>query len=856
MTARCTTGGARGRGAGRWGAAAALIMGLGAVAAVPLGAQTVVGRTLASATDAPLGGVFVTLIDEAGRQTAGFISRPDGGFLIRAPGPGRYVLRAELIGYGSIERWVELSEGTMLPETLRLPLQAVELEGIVARASRQRDCSLRSEEGQALERLWSEARKGLRIAEWAGETGWLRANGYTYQRVLELAELEVLAESVVPVRSLGRRAFEAADPDSVRSGGFVVATGDGGTLYQGADATLLLSDAFMETHCFGLTERAEEGLVGLTFEPVPGRSVPDIEGVLWIEASTARLRTLEYAYTRYPVNYPLPRSRFGGRTAFRHLPGGGVAVEEWWIRMPTLREEAQGESLLRIAWRCGTSDCDDPGTLRSLSRAGLAIEEEGGRVLSFRLADGTVLPDAEQAAIVGIVLDSTLADSPAPLAGAEVTLRGTEHRAVTDARGRFRLDPLPEGTYRVEFHHPRLVEIGIERPEPMLVQATAGRAVSARLATPSRSTLAALRCEARSAPGEPATAILHGVVRDAATGATVGGARVRLVRASDPADRRGRAADGNAGSAVEAETDPGGAYLFCDLPPGPFLLAADFLGRGRHEVRVVPTSTTPTRVDVDLVLSTAARLLGRVVSVREEEGVAGVVVRIRDTGQAALTDESGHFTFDSISPGALRLETSHMAYRPSEGAVAVSGGETVRVEIRVAEEVLDLPPLVVTARARPLLMPERMRGFYSRQARGLGTFIGREQLVERPAARVTDVLRDVPFLRVTSTGGRSTIIRGRKAGGAPVAAGIGTNKNPYCFPMIYLDGTKLSTRTEALADLHEVINIIDNIPASQIAGIEAYSGAASIPGEFAGLDTACGVIAVWTDVSDHSPAQR
>lgn len=827
----------------------------------PARAQAVLGRTVAETTDAALAGVFVTLTDEAGRRAGGFLSRPDGGFLIRAPGPGRYVLRGELIGYGSLERPVELVAGDTVRETLRLPLEAVRLEGIVASASRQRDCSLRAEEGEVLNRLWSEARKGLRIAEWVEGRAGLRASGYTYQRVLELRELEVLAETVVPARSLEPKGFTAADPDSIRSEGFIVAAADGGTLYRGADAALLLSDAFLESHCFGLGERAEEGLVGLTFEPVPGRTLPDIRGVLWLDSKTARLHTLEYSYTRYPVNYPIPESRFGGHTAFRHLPGGGVAVDRWWIRMPSLLQGAEADAL-SAARRCGASACEDGETLRGLSRAGLAIEEEGGQVLSFRLPDGTALPAAEEAAIAGVVLDSTVADSPAPLAGAEVNVRGTELRTVTDARGRFRFDPVPEGTYRLEFRHPRLDELGIERPEPVLARARRGEVVSAQLATPSPSTLAMARCEAPDAgdgSGRPVAraavrddggpvAVLHGVVRDAATGAAVRGARVRLLASSPSPSAQPDAQDG-----LEVETDAAGMYLFCGIPAEPVLLTADFLGRGRHEVRVVPTSQAPIRVDLDLVLSTPARLLGRVLRAEDDSAAAGVVVRIRETGQSAISDESGRFAFDSVAPGALSLETEHVAFRPSAGVVAVRGGEIVRLELRVAREVFTLAPVVVTARSRALLMDARMRGFFIREARGVGTFIGRERLAEQPAARVTDILRDVPGLRVVHTGGRGTIIRGRQTGGAPVASSISASKNPYCFPMIYLDGSKLTTRTEELSDLHAVITLIDDIPSSEIAGIEVYAGSASVPGEFAGLDTGCGVIAVWTGVSDHPP---
>lgn len=809
--------------------------------------QTVLGRAVAAETGAPIAGVFVTLTDSTGIQLAGSLSRADGGFLIRTPAAGRYVLRAEMIGYVGLTQDVELAPGETLRKTLAMPLHAIELDRIVARSSRRRACRLGAEEGDALTRLWSEARKALRIADWAEDTGWLRANGYTYQRVLDLVDLEVLAETVEPVRSLDRHAFAAADPATVRSEGFIRG-GDGeAVLYRGADARMLLSDAFADTHCFRIAAREEDGLVGVGFEPRPARDLPEIEGVLWLDAETARLERLEYRYTSYPVTYPVPESRYGGRTEFRHLPGGGVAVQRWRIRMPSLRHWAD-EPGLRGARRCGTNACDDGEALRTLSRAGLAIREAGGEVLEFRLADGTLLPATERAAIAGSVMDSTAPGSPGPLTGAEVVLVGTAHRTITDAHGRFRFDGLPEGGYRLRFQHPRLPELGIERPASVMVSAARGEVASAALATPSPRTLAVAACDGR-------TPVVYGLVRDANTGAAIAGASVRILPA-DTTDIRERTGDAdgdgitatNAGSVAETETDPTGRYRFCETPVEPLFVSAEYLGIGREAAQAEPTADGAARVDFDLVLSRSARLLGHVVRIDDESAVQGALVRIGETGQTSITDTTGRFSFDSIPPGAFTVAVEHIAYRPSEGFVAVRGGEVVEVRLAVSEQVFDMEPLVVTARSRPLLQNERMGGFHIRQARGLGTFIGRGSLEGRSGARVTDLLREAPGIEVIHTG-TARILRGRTASpGFPA----GTT-NPFCSPMIYLDGTKITTRTLEEPDLEDAVRIIDAIPLSQIAGIEIYAGAASVPGAFAGLDTNCGVVAVWTRGRDRTP---
>lgn len=243
-------------------------------------------------------------------------------------------------------------------------------------------------------------------------------------------------------------------------------------------------------------------------------------------------------------------------------------------------------------------------------------------------------------------------------------------------------------------------------------------------------------------------------------------------------------------------------------------------------------------------------LAGRVVRAGGVVGIEGVEVRIRDTGLRAITDGRGEFAFDSVPAGVVTLETRHLAYRATEGVVEVHPAERVRIELRVDDQVFDLDPLVVTARTRPLLMRERMGGFYVRQARGMGTFLDRDDLARRPVSKVTDVLREVHGIRVVGSGITRQLVATRN----PLVH-VGS-----CSPVVYLDGFMVSARrigghAEA-ARLNreareETVRILDALPTDQIAGIEIYPGAATVPGRFAGLDTHCGVIAVWTTVRDR-----
>mgnify|MGYP006305718987 FL=1 len=70
-------------------------------------AQQVQGRLLDDADARPLAGAWVTLVRD-GENVARAVTRVDGGFRIIAPTPGRYLLRADFLGYGTVERDVDI----------------------------------------------------------------------------------------------------------------------------------------------------------------------------------------------------------------------------------------------------------------------------------------------------------------------------------------------------------------------------------------------------------------------------------------------------------------------------------------------------------------------------------------------------------------------------------------------------------------------------------------------------------------------------------------------------------------------------------------------------------------------------
>lgn len=150
---------------------------------------------------------------------------------------------------------------------------------------------------------------------------------------------------------------------------------------------MLLSDLFLDEHCFAVRD-GDEGRVGLSFRPVPGRKLPDVRGVLWLDRESGELRELEYTYTN--LEFAGPEEQLGGRVEFERLPSGAWYIPHWRIRMPLfgVRHARFGRKLIE-------------------RRNVIAVREEAGEVEEVRNPGGEVIRSFVRGSLAGMVWDST-----------------------------------------------------------------------------------------------------------------------------------------------------------------------------------------------------------------------------------------------------------------------------------------------------------------------------------------------------------------------------------------------------------------------------------------------------------------
>lgn len=463
-----------------------------------LAAQTVKGMVREQSDGRPVAGALVTLLGMGGAARARSLTRDDGGYALTAPTAGVYRLRVERIGYSATTSPpLHLVAGETLIYDPIAAVHSVSLNGIVVHGKRR--CVVRPAEGEAVATVWDEARKALEIARRTSRRHLVAYDLRTYRQRLDPSTLHILNQTSKVGRIRGARPFQSLPAAQLAHQGFIAATSSG-RVYYAPDPDVLLSDAFLDTHCFGLArpEKHDTTLVGLHFRPVRHRNVADIEGTFWLNRRTDRLESLRFHYTD-DLDRTVDSGDLGGYEAFEALPSGVWIIRHWWIRAPRLQfgerrwsvsgvYEIGGEVTDLLAARRGRLPHALPGVHgRPVIPNGVTVP--GGMVMPDMQAIGRM-----HASIGGEVRAQGVGlDVP----GAVVTLMGAdggvEARKRSDAHGGFVFQGLSAGTYTIRAQAPgflRAVHVHV------LVQSDEAAHVTLSL-DPKPFTLPKLRVEVR-----------------------------------------------------------------------------------------------------------------------------------------------------------------------------------------------------------------------------------------------------------------------------------------------------------------------------------------------------------------------
>lgn len=762
-----------------------------AVAGIPptpsLAAQQVIGQTV-DGTGAPLRGTYIRLLDGTGAARSIVLSDASGRFVIRAPTPGTYSLVAEQIGHVThVSPQVVLETGQTERVQLVLTVQPIGLESISATAHNR--CRARPEDGAETQQVWEAARTALRVAAWADANQQYRYRIGSFRRTLD-ANARPVSRARPDTQSVsGTRPFDTLSADELVGRGFIRTAGGEEHVFYAPDAHVLLSDAFLEGHCFWIRRGNDEvgrQRVGLAFQPVVRRATSDISGVLWLDSETRALRTLEFAYTALP--WGLPDGAAGGRVEFSRVPSGIWIMARWVIRVP------------RVVHASGI------GPRYQLA----GYEETGGDVRAVLTPEGRAVDHAGVARLTGIVFDST---RRVPLAGAHVQIEGTSHYARTDLEGRFTIDSAPTGELVLVLEHPRIRELRASIA-PQRVSLAPGDSTSVRFDIPSLATIGQQRCGREAG-------VLVGHVRDAKR-APRAGAQVTAGWTERGQMRR------DTTSSAE-----GGHYILCGLPlTGDVSITAEY-GQQASRFEILLSAGGVVEREIHLRSEQPTHVRGRVVDAATGQPVAGAEVQLGSASARVVSDTAGRFSAPVSESGDLALRVTHLSYGVLRDTVRASEVGRGELRIQMASTAIRLETITVEAESRPRGTLGAVRERAERSVRlGLGQFFWRDEFEARSPTRVTDLLRTARGIELVPHPDEKYV------GHYLVRSTRNRGLRNECRVQIYLDGHRLNSTGDEPIDLL--------VPLAGIEAVEVYTGAAQVPPEFGGSSFGCGVIAFWS----------
>lgn len=243
------------------------------------------------------------------------------------------------------------------------------------------------------------------------------------------------------------------------------------------------------------------------------------------------------------------------------------------------------------------------------------------------------------------------------------------------------------------------------------------------------------------------------------------------------------------------------------------------MGPGRDPARAQPELSRRLGVIDGVVTDTTLRPLA----------LAEVVVFRTDI--RLETNAEGRFRFVDVPAGQYLIIVRRVGYRPVSAVVQVGPEETLRLAYTMEPVVAELESVVVTETSVSL----RMLEFEKRRREGQGFFITEEQIEKRNLPVTLEYLRHAPSVTLTpqhnASGLSEFVAISRREGGSFLGNGAGA-----CAMAIMIDGVPMPPRFPL-----EMLP-----PPRDIAGIEVYSGAATLPAQFSGVDRRCGMILFWT----------
>jgi hypothetical protein len=785
--------------------------------ATTAGAQSVRGTVMGSGSPVP--GLTVILLDSTSATAASALTDDRGEFQLKAARPGTYRLRTLRIGFRTtISPPFALAVG----QDITRPLNVEEIRFLLdtVRVTGRNSCRMASDSAIATFAVWEQVRAALTAVQVTAQEQQVTSTIIAYERTLDRSSRRVREQTGAVNTALVTRPWHSLDPRELRRSGYVAEQGDGAMFYApGID--VLLSQEFVEDHCFRFAATDDAGQLGISFEPVPERKrIAEITGTMWLDRATAELRRVDFGYVNAPRAH---LDEAAGAMEFTRLKDGRWAISRWNIRMP----------VLLMGYSSGRE-------------ARIAEYRVAGGELALALRGADTLFKRPPLIITGHVVDS-LTDAAVPRA--RLSLAGTTLGATSDLAGAFLIGDVLPGDYTLEVRTASLDSVGAVSQTPVTIT---GNASNLRVRVPTGQQIASSLCGAAAVE---ASGIVIGSV--SLRGDTVIPAGIRIAAEWQQPYMRvtgGLVERGSRARWVEARADARGRYRICGVPVNMALtLRAESDSAAVTNTVTIPPGGRMARADLtlDVQAERGGLFAGQVVADSSLTPLPDAEVLVPTANRRATTNERGAFRMVDVPAGRHRVEVRRKGYTLASTEIDFAANQVQQRRIVMQPGVLEEPAGGGTE-------TNLIASFEENRKAGRGQFMTREDIAKVGTRRTSDVLTRVPGAAMVRGRSNAAFPGSRRAGGN-AARGDASARSDAASGLYCPDDLEVRSGIECGCYSQVFVNNmlvnrgtptppfdVNAVPAELLEALEYYRSAAETPARYSGSAAQCGVLVLWT----------
>ncbi|HEY4219312.1 MAG TPA: carboxypeptidase-like regulatory domain-containing protein [Gemmatimonadaceae bacterium] len=251
--------------------------------------------------------------------------------------------------------------------------------------------------------------------------------------------------------------------------------------------------------------------------------------------------------------------------------------------------------------------------------------------------------------------------------------------------------------------------------------------------------------------------------------------------------------------------------------------------------------------------------LGTVARDSMDHTVGNAEVAVPQLNLKTTTNYMGEFRIGQIPPGRYAITVKAVGFQPLTDSIDVKAGATVDGDIVLTALPVNLATERTTANAVEKRLPPGLQEMADRMKTHLGGyFVTDSTLRASDEKKLSDLLSRIPGVDlVLATDGTGVFLANSHEHAPPVAS-IGSthlpgrpdmDATPVSFPLnkcyvdIFVDGAKFYAGPPSATNQPPNFAAMS---AADYSGIEYYSSGATVPPQYNGTSSGCGVMLLWT----------